>query len=178
VEDDGTLQRLRFLNGRLDFLPDSTNFRDPQAARQILQVIGRLLLDNRSLIKSIVIEGHAASTEHNVWPLSQQRAERIRATLQQMHILGDVTEDFKSKVYLFLTTHTPDGRRVSAAARTEKLWDPHRFHEWHLQEYQAARMRGGTQMGVIPSAWVIPSGRGDQLRRLPVPQAPPHSFER
>lgn len=168
VEDDGTIQRFRFLQNRLDFRPNSTDFASPLAAQKVLQVFGRVLLLERPRIKSIVIEGHAASDEASVWPLSQARAEKVRAIWEQEHILGDVTEDYKSPVFRFLTTHTPQGEKVDYRAKVAKIWDPKRFHEWHLQEYQAAREPFNDGLGVIPAAWIIASGRGDQVRRLPV----------
>lgn len=154
VEDDGTIQRFRFLSGRLDFQPDSARFKDPARAAGLLEVFGRVLLQNRERIKSIVIEGHAAPEEKNVWQLSLARAEAVRALWTRMHILEDVTEDYNAPIFRFLSQH--------------KLWNPHRFHEWHLQEYAARRRPFNDGLGVIPSAWVIASGRGDQVRRLPV----------
>lgn len=168
VEDDGTIQRFRFLQGRLDFKSNSTEFRDNKAAIVLLRVFGRVLLLERQRIKSIVIEGHASHDEKNVWPLSQARAEKIRAFWQKNRVLGDVTEEYKSDIFRFLTTHTPNGETVDYRAKVEKIWDPKRFHEWHLQEYQAAREPFNKGLGVIPSGWVIASGRGDQVRRLPV----------
>ncbi len=168
VEDDGTIQRFRFLQGRLDFGHNSTVFAAPSAAQKVLGAFGRVLLLQRSRIKSIVIEGHAAPDEKDVWPLSQARAEKIRAFWSQTHVLGDVTEDYKSPIFRFLTTRTPDGDKVDYRAKVAKIWDPKRFHEWHLQEYQAAREPYNAGLGVLPSAWVIASGRGDQVRRLPV----------
>ena len=168
VEDDGTIQRFRFLQGRLDFGHNSTDFAAPDAAHKVLGAFGRVLLLQRSRIKSIVIEGHAAHNEKDVWPLSQARAEKIRNIWQDAHIFGNITEDYDSPVFRFLSTHTSDGQKVSYDANVPKIWDSTRFNEWHLQEYQAAREPFNGGLGVLPSAWVIASGRGDQVRRLPV----------
>lgn len=168
VEDDGTIQRFRFLKGSLDFKPDSTEFSSPQRARKVLGVFGDVILRQRPRIKSIVIEGHATSSEGNAWPLSAARAEKVRSLWQDLGILHDITEDYRSDVYRFLTTHTPDGREVRYDEPVAKIWDPKRFHEWHLQEYQAARTTSHNRKrnsGVIPLSWVIVSGRGDAMRR-------------
>lgn len=153
VEDDGTIQRFRFLQGLLDFKPNSTEFVSPEASR-VLKVFGWVLLKNRSRIKSIVIEGHASSGEKITWSLSQQRAEAVRALWEQERLTQNVTENWRSPVFRFLAKR--------------KLWDARRFHEWHLQEYQARRINANGGSGVLPAAWIITSGRGDQVRRLPV----------
>ena len=168
VEDDGTLQRFRFLRGRLDFKPNSTEFVSPQSADKVLRVFGRVLLLQRARIKSIVIEGHAAPDEANVWPLSAARAERVRAVWQSAGIVGDMPDVYKSDIFRFLTTHTRASETVDYRSKVAKIWDPARYHSWHLQEYLAAREPRNAGLGVLPSAWVITSGRGDQVRGLPV----------
>ncbi len=168
VEDDGTLQRFRFTKGWLDFKPNSTQFASPQMASRVLRAFGKVLLRERPRIKSIVIEGHAAPGERNPWPLASARAERVRALWQSSHVLGDVREDYKTPIFRFLTTHTLSGEKVDYRASVPKIWDPKRFHKWHLQEYQAAREPFNDGAGVLPSAWVIASGRGDQVRRAPI----------
>lgn len=151
VEDDGTIQRFRFLSGLLDFSPNSTQLQNERRSEEILRVFGRVLLRNRAHIKSVVIEGHADSSENSPWALSQARAETIRLLWTKLHIIDNVTENWNAPVFQFLAAH--------------KLWDAHRFHEWHLQEYQARRVKTAKGLGVLPAAWVIVSGRGDQLRR-------------
>ncbi len=168
VEDDGTLQRFRFTKGWLDFKPDSTEFASPQMANRVLRAFGKVLLRERPRIKSIVIEGHAASSEKNPWPLSSARAEKVRAIWETDHVLGDVREDYKTPIFQFLTTHTLAGAKVDYREQVPKIWDGKRFHKWHLQEYQAAREPFNSGLGVLPSAWVIASGRGDQVRRAPI----------
>lgn len=159
VEDDGSLQRFRFVAGQLGFRRNSTQLADQQGALHVLQTFGRVLLLQRARIKSVVIEGHAGSDEQSQWQLSEMRAERVRQILAIKGVLGNITEDYGSPVYKFMTSHTLDG---------QKLWEPQRFHEWHLQEYQARRAPGNGKMGVLPAAWVIASGRGDQVRREPL----------
>ena len=137
-------------------------------ANRVLRAFGKVLLRERPRIKSIVIEGHAAPDETNPWPLSSARAERVRALWKSSHVLGDVRKDYKTPIFQFLTTHDLSGQKVDYRADVPKIWDPKRFHKWHLQEYQAAREPFNQGAGVLPSAWVIASGRGDQVRRAPI----------
>jgi outer membrane protein OmpA-like peptidoglycan-associated protein len=154
VESDGTLQRFRFLSDRMNFKPNSDVFQSPENASRLLAVLGATLLQNRSSIKSIVIEGHAASTEKDAWLLSQRRAEAVRSAWDKTGVLGTIVWSKPLPVVDFL-------RRI-------KVWDETRFHEWHREEYQARRQPTNGGLGVIPESWLISSGRGDQVRGEPV----------
>ncbi len=154
VESDGTLQRFRYGRARLDFVPGSEKFRDEGGAQRLLVVLGQALLQNRSSIKSIVIEGNAAPGEADPWRLSQKRAERVRQIWNQNGLLRPIPWSVRLEAVEFL-------RRL-------RLWDERRFHEWHREEYQARRVPLNQGLGVIPEAWIISSGRGDQARQEPV----------
>lgn len=155
VESDGTLQRFRFLRNRLNFQTDHSTFQDPETARRLLAVVGATLLQNRSSIKSIVIEGHATPKETEPWMLSQNRAEAVRREWATNGLLAPISWSVPMPVVDFL-------RRIKVNGTP--IWDETRFHEWHREEYQARRAAQNGGLGVIPEAWIISSGRGDQAR--------------
>ncbi|HEY0072683.1 MAG TPA: OmpA family protein [Abditibacteriaceae bacterium] len=146
-ESDGSLQRFKFLGGRLDFKTNQAFFVQDETARQMLRILGHTLLQNRSAIKSIVIEGHAAPSETQPWLLSQQRAEAVRRQWARDGFLGKISWSAPIAAVGFL----------KSINKTEF------FHQWHLEEYQARRAPANNGLGVIPEAWIISSGRGDSV---------------
>lgn len=163
VENDGSLQRFRFPSA-LTFPRGQSEFAQTERARAIatLSAFGYVLLKNRSVIKSLVIEGHATEYEAvdgaSRWRLSEARAETVRRLLQSLNILRNVDE----RKPLLLTQFLKEQYRTRNASYDAQ------FNEWHAQEYQAQHVPLNNKLGVLPAAWVISSGRGDQVRREPV----------
>lgn len=165
AEDDGTLQRFRFLGDAMRFKWESSDFENPPASTELLRDLGEVLLRNRARIKSIVIEGQAAPQEQGAWPMSSLRAERVRDTWSAMGVLAPVSLGSASPLKAWMESHDASGATVGAE---NSLWREGRFNEWHMEEWAAARTPSPLKRGVIPQSWVIVSGRGAEVRKAPI----------
>lgn len=165
AEDDGTLQRFRFLGRVMHFKWDSSEYENPAALGVLLRDLGKVLLANRARIKSVVIEGHADPREMGAWPLSSLRAERVRDTLEWMGVLAPVSLEGASPLKTWMQSHDASGGQCPLAS---SLWSNGRFNEWHLEEWSARRASSPSGKGVLPQSWIIVAGRGSQVRKAPI----------
>lgn len=165
AEDDGTLQRFRFLGDAMRFKWESSDFENPTASTELLRELGEVLLRNRARIKSIVIEGQAAPQESGAWPMSSLRAERVRDTWSAMGVFAPVSLQTASPLKSWMESHDASGTTVKEA---HSLWSEGHFNEWHLEEWGAARTSSPLGLGVLPQSWVIVSGRGAEVRKAPI----------
>lgn len=76
-------------DGAVGFVPDEAEFRDPVAAREVLNEFARFLIANPAA--SATIEGYVAHYGDRDSDLSQRRADRVREELVALGVRNEMT---------------------------------------------------------------------------------------